>query len=333
MRDVTDVVRRYETFRVIPDRSKPSDPRPLEGLTLWYRPRELDDPLILSLTENRGLREIEYAIAARQVFLPDLRGVLPGLPTRIGDPWKVSRAASQALLGDRAVRGEGGGLTGKLVEVRRSATGPQWVAVISVTGRAALAMTGDTAVNAQVLFTFTPPNPSSNKDEDEGTVDAWGGITEVRMALTATAALTARPQERLRQVVTREAVLERQLETGGATLAVPSPPPKQTEANSWLTYDDPAGRFHFRFPQELQQPPPPQRPEDGSIELVDRWPMPRDVVALQFQPGTGKPENDRQLRDPEYYRKGLTERGSRNTSTCSGAPRGGCPRRNGPPRR
>ena len=77
-------------------------------------------------------------------------------------------------------------------------------------------MTGDTAVNAQVLFTFTPPNPSSNKDEDEGTVDAWGGITEVRMALTATAALTARPQERLRQVVTREAVLERQLETGGA---------------------------------------------------------------------------------------------------------------------
>ena len=25
MRDVTDVVRRYETFRVIPDRSKPSD--------------------------------------------------------------------------------------------------------------------------------------------------------------------------------------------------------------------------------------------------------------------------------------------------------------------
>ena len=36
--------------------------------------------------------------------------------------------------------------------------------------------------------------------------------------------------------------------------------------------------------------------------------MPRDVVALQFQPGTGKPETDRQLRDPEFYRKGLTER-------------------------
>ncbi len=172
-REVTDAVRRYEAFRLFPDRAKPGDPRPLEGLTLWYHPRALDDPLILNLTENHPFREIEYAVASRQMFLPDLRGVLPALPSRVGDAWRVPKSATQVLVADRSARGEG--LTGKLLEVRRSAKGPQWVAVISVTGHASLAMTGPMAVNAQLLFTFTTPETAPAKSKsDDGVVDAWG---------------------------------------------------------------------------------------------------------------------------------------------------------------
>ncbi len=101
--------------------------------------------------------------------------------------------------------------------------------------------------------------------------------------------------------MTRQIVLERQLADVGSPLTIPNPPPKPTEENSWLTFDDPAGRFHFRFPQDLQQPPPGQRPPDGSVDLLDRFPEPRDTVSVLLQTKTGKPEVDRQLRDPEYH--------------------------------
>ena len=99
---VTAVVRRYEAFRVTPVPSAgPSGGRLLEGLTLWYRPRAGQAPQILSLTEDARLRDLEYNVAARQVYLPDLTAVLPALPSRIGERWKVPLTAVQAMLGER----------------------------------------------------------------------------------------------------------------------------------------------------------------------------------------------------------------------------------------
>ena len=243
-------------------------------MTLWFHPRPLDDPQVLCLTEGRSLRENDYGIAARQIFLPDLSKVLPSLPLRVGDTWKVPVAGTKVLLGDRSASGDG--LTGKLVEVRKGGKEGQWVAVLSLTGRAVVGPNGSMAVNARLLFTFTEPEPpEARKDkEDEAKVDALGGITEVRMAQTATGPLTSGSNERLRLTRTRELVLERHLEDAGAPLPVPNPLPQATEENSWLTYENPDGLFHFRFPQELKRPPPAEQPDDGSIELLDRWPNP-----------------------------------------------------------
>ncbi|MDR3634247.1 MAG: hypothetical protein P4L84_10600, partial [Isosphaeraceae bacterium] len=312
--DVLDAVRHYDTFRPVPDRSRPVDARPLEGLTVWYHPRISDEPQILSLTE-RELTEKEYLFAARQMFLPDLRGLLPSLASRVGDdPWPIPASAARALLCDPSARGRS--LSAKLVDVRevKASDGrAQWVAVIAISGRTALAMTGDTAVSAELDFTFTPPPPAGTgaaakqAGVDKSTVDARGSITELRMALSATSPISADPKERLRHITTREYVLQRRpAPDGAAPLRIPSPPPTPNEANSWLTLvpppDPKVPRFTFRHPQELL--PPPSVPVTPSeVALWDRWPDPRDELSFTLTQRTGKPEVDRQFRDPEFHRK------------------------------
>ena len=101
---VTDTVRRYNTLRVSPaPASEATGRKPLEGLTVWFKNRPTG-PLLLSLTEGRPLAEAEYAATLRQIYLPDLAGVLPPTPRRVGDRWSLPRAASQALLGERPAR-------------------------------------------------------------------------------------------------------------------------------------------------------------------------------------------------------------------------------------
>ena len=53
-------------IRLTPDPgAKPSDPRPLEGLNLWYQHQEKSDPLVLCLSDTRRMRDTEYAIISR----------------------------------------------------------------------------------------------------------------------------------------------------------------------------------------------------------------------------------------------------------------------------
>jgi hypothetical protein len=303
--EVTDTVRRYEAFRKTPDASKPTDPRPLEGLTLWYHSGAGSEPQILSLSDGRELHEMEYLIVARQVFVPDLRGLLPALPSRIGDSWRVSKAAARALLGERMEGGQG--LTGKLQSVRKTSDGSQYEAVITIAGQFFLPTRGQSAASAEVLFTFTPRAAEAVEGRPagaEGVVDARGAITEVRMALKSVFPLTPDRDERLRGVVTREVVLERRLGDGGAALAVPDSPPTPTEANSWVTYEDPLGRFHFRHPQIFHVQPPVGRLAE-TVELKQERSGIPDVVSVTLQPRTGQPGVDRERRDPEYHRRRL----------------------------
>jgi hypothetical protein len=315
--DVLDAVRRYDAFRPVPDRSRPGDARPLEGLTVWYHPRVQDEPQILSLGE-RELTEKEYLFASRQMFLPDLRALLPSIPARVGDSWRVPASAARALLCDPSARTRD--LSAKLVDVRQEKAGagagtpPRWVAVIAITGRAVLAMTGDTGLSAELEFTFTPPGrgdaaakAAKGAEADESTVEARGSLTELRMAVSATAPVSADPKERRRHITTREFVLQRRPPAEGALgLSVPGTPPTPTEANSWLTVMPPADpkvpRFTFRHPQELL-PPPGLPAAADEVNLWDRWPEPRDELSFVLVEKTGKPEVDRQFRDPEYHRK------------------------------
>jgi hypothetical protein len=304
---VTAAVRRYETFRTKPEpQGKPSVARPLEGLTIWFQQRPNDYPLVLSLTENRRLRDNEYVIVSRQVFLPELAALLSPLPHRIGDRWSLSPLAMKALVGERPLRG--GALGATLSEIRNDSKSGQMVAVINVTGKVGLP-SGEAAVNAQLLFSFAPPAPAPGAGDernggDEGTIEARGGITELRLAVAKTAGLPG-ANGRLRRTQTNELILGRQLAATTPPLAIPEPPPTPTEANSWLTYVDPRGRFHFHHPQELR--PAPSQSEGDVVELLDPQPLGPDVVSIEILPKSSDPRADAQNRDPEFHRKNLNE--------------------------
>ena len=309
---VSAVVRSYDSFQRTPDPlPKSSGPLLPKGLAIWYQAQPGEAPQVLSLAKERGLREEEFQFIERQIFLPELAAILPALPSRIGDKWRVPRTAIRALLGDRPLRGDP--LTGTLLEVRKSAKGPNWEAVIGVTGRVALS-TGETLVNARIHFQF--PAPSAQADAtpgigggDEATVNARGAITEVRMALSTSTGLPE-TNGRLRQITTREVVLERQLAAQGATLPpLPEAPPTLTEANSWLIYDDPLGRFQFRHPQHMR--PMPQ-PDANAVVLSALRPAGPDTIDIKLQTETGNSEAARQRRDPEFYRKRLDAEWTRN---------------------
>lgn len=257
---VTSTIRGYERFRSVPEETT-ADPVPLlNGLIVWYHPMRDALPQILSL-EGRRLREREYDLAAHQIFLPGLTAILPAGSVRIGDSWRVPPKAVQALLGEPETRAAT--LTGKFVELRRPIAGATLQAVISVTGKIQTAL-AETLVNAEIVFTFTPPRPgdaarkaAGTSADDDSLIDARGAITDLRLARVAQgtlpAAAGAEPQ---RFRAEQHVVLERKLGGLGPVVrgTVPTSTPPATVANSWLTYTDPKGRFSFQHPQDLLTP-------------------------------------------------------------------------------
>ena len=115
----------------------------------------------MSLSEDRRLREREYEVAARQVFLPNLTAALPSYPVRVGDSWRVARKAVTAILGESEVRGEA--LVGKFIELRRDPDGATTVAVIGLNGRVATSL-ADTVINGHLYFAFPTPAPGKAPD-------------------------------------------------------------------------------------------------------------------------------------------------------------------------
>ena len=118
--------------------------------------------------------------------------------------------------------------------------------------------------------------------------------------------------DRLMHTITREMRLERRrlavttdAPANGSppTLTIPSPPPIKDEANSWLTYDDPMGRFHFRHPQELNLWPFDRDP--NTVTLVEQHPEGDDLLGINLQPRQSDAGLDRDSRNPEQHRKVL----------------------------
>jgi hypothetical protein len=297
---VSAAIRRYEKFdqsSMPPDTRKPKGPRPLEGMTLWYQ-RQSGDPVILSLTEGRGLREKEFRYAVHyDIFFPNLLALLPTRAIRIGDTWAVSSTGVGNIVGQAIAHGNP--LKGKLENVTKTADRPDYEAIMSISGRVTVP-SGETAVNAELVFTFPPPRPSADPaatkdDADEGTMIASGGITELRMATVKT---EAQPENvRLRHIIKREIVLNRQLSSPAALLPIPSPLPTPSETNSWLTYEDPQGRYTFRHPQDFAI----VSDVDGNLVELQRFrgaSSEPDQFNLEIRPKTGDAAADRENRDP-----------------------------------
>jgi hypothetical protein len=307
---VNATIRSYSKFLVRPDdAARKMGPRPLDGLTIWYRPQPGGQPLVMSLTGERPLREREYDVTARQVFLPHLTLLLPGSSVRVGDSWRVGHKAVQALLGESDLKGDQ--FFAKFRELRRSKDKKTTFAVFSVSGRVSNKL-GDTLISEQVVFTFPTPGapadrptnllnpgtaaPPASARPDETPIEAKGAITEVRMGRSASGVLPAGPNKGKTFHASQKLVLERRLAAlvpDNVMLKLFEPPPENS-VTSWLTYEDPTNRFSFTHPQDLLPPDRYQVVGDFGPDtaiLVKTRPEGRDLVRIEFFPKELTPES------------------------------------------
>jgi hypothetical protein len=329
---VTSTVRRYDRFRRTQKTAIKAPPTPLmEGLTIAYRFQPGQKPQILSLTNDRPIREFEYREITGQVFLPQLMALFPQTPRRVGDTWKIPARAAYCLVNEVPEADEYE-MTGTLVEVHKAVSSPTLTAVIGLTGQFNLSL-GMSALNAQIYFDFEPPPvvpPSGNSgaspktsesaavkrrgQRDDDVITAQGRVSKVLMAWKVSSTLPS-DESRLKLTSTYELHLERKLATqpneAGASqttpIAVPNPLPAATPGNSWLVYEDDLGRFHFLHPQELEvQLPGGTLISQNEVHLVDQRPEGgKDVLILTLAPGAENPQGDRDFRDLNQFRRGI----------------------------
>jgi hypothetical protein len=193
---------------------------------------------------------------------------------------------------------------------------------------------GPSGVNGEIQFAFEPPPASpavpgageeskavasgleraSAKKSKEGAVDARGWITHLKIAR----AVEIPDQEgdgRLKTTVTHEVVLERRplaaanQQGGGqaSPLAIPNPPPVATEANSWLVFEDPLGRFSFRHPQVLS-PLKGEQESVNELHLADSRPEGgRDRLVIMLQPKDANAERQLAFHDPQHFQRAISQ--------------------------
>jgi hypothetical protein len=183
---------------------------------------------------------------------------------------------------------------------------------------------------AEVLFVFGPqaaPTPATAPgavpvpkaadrgsdgagERKSGILEARGWISQVRMGRVLSTPIGN--EGRFKQIVSRQLNLQRRLVNppgaaeGGspAALPVPETPPTATEANSWLLFDDPLGRFRFRHPQELAIDR--NRSSTNELNLIDPRPDGKsDWLVIIQVPEHKDPQRDKLARDPETLRQQL----------------------------
>ena len=326
---VLSAVRRYDRFR-IKQMAATAAPKklPFEGLTVLYQRRAGQRPRFLSLTSDRPLREIEYSVMVKQVFVPQLTELFAMTPQRVGDSWRISPKATQILVNELPET-EDYEVNGRVIDVRKSAMGTALTAIIGISGQMNLSV-GKSMLNAQIQFVFEPTAavaPASDSGasvkpaestagkargkSDAGIVNARGWISRVLMAWVVSNPIDD-GDGRLKQTVTYELNLERRRNavtsdaagTQNILLTIPEPLPVADEANSWLVHQDPLGRFHFRHPQELALNA--SRMDPNFLDFVDQnHKEGKDVFILELPPGAADPQGDRKFRDPEKFQRDI----------------------------
>jgi hypothetical protein len=245
----------------------------------------------------------------------------------VGDTWDIHPTVAKLVFGERPEDADYQ-LSASLIEVRKAAKGTSQVAVIGVEGRFAL-NGAPNAFRARIDFTFETPQAvvtsaesassltategrtrSAARKRDEGVIDARGWITQALMAQRLTRSIPD-TDNRFKQTTTKEVKLERRrlattpdppADGSPPTLIIPDPAPTADQANSWLAYHDPMGRFQFRHPQELR--PSPDESTPNSLELVEyQVGAGRDVVIIELPPGKADTQRDREFRSLNQFRR------------------------------
>ena len=291
---VSALVRTYQDIQLTIDGVPENDPDSVAGLanrSLWFSEQGGPAPTVLTLGPGRPLTQNQYSyVAYDQIYVPELEGLLPTLHTRVGGAWRVQTEAAEALVGSRILDGT---LEGLLVEIRPPADGGDLsTAVFQITGRLELLNTR-AAVNAEIQFAFQGgrPEPAEGgiRTLDPTLVQVQGAIVRLLLAQREVALLPSEDGRSApgRATLLRNLNLERRLGLDGApSPALPASPIEKTDANSWVLYRDPEGRFDFRHPQEYRPVPFDPSSAEGAVHLQ----RPRlgggpDDLYLEFTPG------------------------------------------------
>ncbi len=318
--EAADLIRRYDTV-MVKDlvQARALNPPLLQGLTISLRNRPPLKAEIISLTPGRSLREDEFNMIQSDVNLPALTSFFSPIGRRVGETWEILPTAVQAVSGNLPDE-DGYEMTGTLNKVSRSADGASLVAEIGVAGH--FDVEGDrSAFNARIEFVFVPqgvfiPKAVAKREEASKTLEATGSI---KLALLSFVRVSDVPETegRLKSRIIFELIMERRplaLQPGergapSAPLEI-QPVPKADEENSWVTYDDPAGRFHFRHPQELG-PSPTRDPTMHEVELADFRPTGDARFAVILPHNTGDRERNLLFQDAKRFQKAIENQFSR----------------------
>lgn len=276
--DITALVRKYNSVKIGENANKAkSDPRMLEGLTAWVEPRLSEAPRVISLS-NRQVRDVEYQRISVHPFLPALSILLPVLPVKIGESWRISPNGAFALAQCRPGNDEKDGLRGKLLEVKDGPNAGEKTAIISIAGKGQGLWDGDLAVNARVEFRFPAPIGSAANAE---VINAPGTIAKLSVGQMETVLLEGK-RNTLKRYLSREWIVTRQsIAPGEALLTIPAASPQPTMANSWLSMDlqdsESQNTIKLRYPQDYRPSPDP---ESNGLFLIRRQPNGPDIIML-----------------------------------------------------
>jgi hypothetical protein len=238
---------------------------------------------------------------------------------RVGDKWPIPVPLARNLLGDTPDPKEDYKLDGTLIEVHKGASALGLTAVIDITGeftvsdrlsrvKARIDFDFDpTAVGpARVATGTSPKSAGASGKSAETIIKAKGWVSHLALGQTF---LNFIPDTDDRLKVTADYKLNvwrRRLPSApnaaggaqGVPLSVPDPAPTANEDNSWLTYDDPMGRFRFRHPQDLRLEPGMVDP--NIVGLIDRQFHKNCALSIWLLPKEANTE-----RDPEFHRRSL----------------------------
>ena len=301
-----------------------------QDLMVWYHLRPSGAPEIICLTPNRTLRQGEYDMIVGQPFMPRLMDVLPppARPVRVGESWPVTRRAALGLLG-KLSEDSPLNLEATLFKIVKAPQGTELMATIEVSGEFEQERSPG-SLKARITFLFEPPatapapapapaadsktraGTSARTDRDAGILEARGYIAKVQMGLSYSVPID--DTGRLQRLFNRGLVLARRKLTDGANAAsaplpIPAAPPIADPVNSWIVYDDPQGRFHFRRPQELEIT---KHDPDGIQLQYVRPGAKADSLVLALAPRDPDPIKDRKWTDPQAFVRDLQQNAARH---------------------
>ena len=209
--------------------------------------------------------------------IPQLTVVLPAGPSAGGRDLGITADAVLQIVSGKLPDEEDFEMTGTLLKVSRSKDGKAWSRRLRYRGRIRRLDAGLSCIRRpdrlrRSCLGVSPSGAGLKQhrwqmvaDRGRGSLRRDGVVTGAGRvtyaALSHAAARTAPGADgRLKTTITSELILERRPLASlaranapqPAPLTLPETPPTQTEANSWLTYVDPEGRFDFRHPQEFR---------------------------------------------------------------------------------